>query len=299
MIIWRNKMGWIRNESIIQVGHTVDPNWIHKQPVFGQPPHYKYVLSQGLDSEINWVPTDTEEHYDENMKDDVKRKIIESNGWTKDNIIYKINKQGFRHDGSVRDFFKVEPGGIAYVGDSNFFGIGINQEDVFTHIAHPKELPYINLGCVSSGIETFYRVIKKWVPIVKPRAVFIFHSWANTRKEEYVDTENRFRPNNISGNLTGIQAENLDITTPFDKGFTPIESHITWHKNVEAIKWICHQLKVKVWFSEDRINKGKYNDFFTVYRDMTDFSSRDLMHAGKPWNNKMANHFGEIIHDNI
>ena len=279
----------IREDSVIKLGESgrvIEPDiLLEEMKPFGVP----CFLGRGtwFDTELKWYPRDTEMLYDENMKDDRKRKLLEKNGWNKDSITYKLNKQGFRHDGSVNNFHTVKPGGIAYVGDSNIFGIGNRLEDTFTHLAHPKHLPYINLGCPGAGIDSYYRVVKKWVPVIKPTLLLVFHTWVQTRTEFGDSNGSRFV---VTRNFEDDKFHNFD----------PMDVHIRWHKNIDAIKWICAKAGTKVWVMEEPPNDELYPEFFERYPDMKkDVYSRDLVHAGPEWHKDISKPLEEIIHGNL
>lgn len=268
-------------------GKVIDINSMVNNPIFGMPhPHcYK---SDFFDVDRKWFPRDTEDLFDQNIKIHYHRKKLEDNGWTKDNISYKLNNQSFRHDGTVNDFDKVKSGGVAYVGDSVIFGIGVNLEQTFTYLSHPKELPYLNLGCPGSGVEAYYRVVKKWVPIIKPRLVVVFHTWVQTRTEIANSHKNIFMRYPYKDHLE-------DPLRRYD----PLDVHIRWHKNIDAIKMVCSQVGAKVWVMEEPHQK-QYKDFYYLYSNPSnDHYGRDLGHPGPNWNMSVSKHFKEIINDNL
>lgn len=273
-MLYARTVGMIGNETEDMLNHPYFQYGYHFGPSY-------------FDEEKKWFPMDTEALFDENMLNDRKRKIIQQEGWTKDNISYKLNKQSFRHDGSVPDFFNVSPGGIAYVGDSNYFGVGVNLEDVCTYKAHPKDLPYINLGCPGAGLESYYRVVRKWLPIVKPKLLMVFHTWANSRTEMMT--------------AKGRAYSNL-YSDPNDKfmRFHPLDVMTRWHLNIEAISWTCQSVGAKLWVMEDPKNKQLYPKYFNDYTGMVKSNTaRDCTHAGRQWHDTMAEHLEEILHDNL
>ena len=47
---------------------------------------------------VNWLDTDSQYEYKKNLKNDKKRKLLESLGWTDNNVKYIFNEEGFRSD---------------------------------------------------------------------------------------------------------------------------------------------------------------------------------------------------------
>lgn len=263
-------------------GKVMDIDAMTKDPKFGQP----YDFGNGFTSiDTKWFPRDTIHLFQEHMKVSYKKQQLEKYGWTEDNISYKLNAQSFRHDGTVPDFYNVSSGGIAYVGDSITFGVGLNLEDLFTYRAHPKELPYLNLGCPGGGLESYYRVVKKWVPIIKPKLLCVFHTWVQSRSEYSVKSRIMHYPYNQNGEDTLHR-------------YHPRDVQIRWHKNIEAIKHICHETGTKVWVMEEP--SIKYKRFYKLYANPeNDFNARDLAHPGVYWNSTLVEDFKTIISDNF
>ncbi len=127
-----------------------------------------------------WIPSDMPENYAN------RKEIANVMKWTDDNVKYRINKWGFRHDSD----FEYNPNSIVFVGCSITFGLGVNYDQSFPYyVSKELGLDCINLGQPGVGLQACYRVLKYWLPIIKPKAV-MFYIPDPTRKELYHDEVN-------------------------------------------------------------------------------------------------------------
>ena len=111
----------------------------------------------------NFFATDSEEKWNRN-----EEKLLRM-GYTKDYLKYDLNEQGFRMFKSLTDEFN-DP--IVCIGDSSTFGNGIRFEDIWMNFLK-EEGEIINLGSQGAGFITIYRLLKAWLPVIKPKAVCI------------------------------------------------------------------------------------------------------------------------------
>jgi len=123
------------------------------------------VTSKWKTRENLWCPTDTKENWD-NIKH-----LSEKNGWTENNVSYKLNSYGFRH----HEDFCEDRNALIALGCSNTFGIGVNYEQTWPYyVAKELGMNPINLGQPGGSIQACYRVAAEWVPIIKPNVVMWF-----------------------------------------------------------------------------------------------------------------------------
>jgi len=145
------------------------------------------------------------------------------------------------------------------------------------------------MGCPGHGIEGYYRVVKKWLPIIRPKLLCVFHSWVQTRSEHFISNKNAF----VHHTYQSDQEHTL-------YRFDPLDVQIRWHKNIDAIKWICHQTGTKIWVMEEPPNDKLYENFYKNYRIWgSQKTARDLMHPGTQWNNNLVQDFKKIVNDNL
>jgi len=119
--------------------------------------------------EVNWLDTDSAEQYSANYNDTNKRKLLEKLRWTKHNITYTFNSNGFR----APEFKKNEPN-IVFLGCSFTVGIGLNISDTFSHnVSQSLGLQNYNLGKGGGSNKTAFRVGHHWIPKLKPKIVVL------------------------------------------------------------------------------------------------------------------------------
>ena len=123
------------------------------------------ITSKWKTNESLWCPVDTKENWHK-----IKH-LSEKNGWTENNVSYKLNSYGFRH----HEEFCEDKNGLVALGCSNTFGIGVNYEQTWPYyVAKELGMNPINLGQPGGSIQSCYRVAAEWVPIIKPKVVMWF-----------------------------------------------------------------------------------------------------------------------------
>lgn len=269
-------------------------------------PNMKFAFrNQELPCETEEYPTDTPRHWKRNMQHPVGRKQLEDLKWNTPEgeylyIPYKINKQGYRHDGNVEDFLETT-GGIMYVGDSHTMGIGMPFEETWTYLAHhnnpfAKQHRYLNMGCPGYGIDSYYRMLKYYVPKVKPKLVVISYPWQSTRTEMYHPGYNKWEVqtlNKFGRRFLGLAADPHNDEKPPVELFHTGQCYVRWYKNVDAIKWLCYSNDCEVFFIEEDQGERKLNKIknkFTHRVEEQDLA-RDLVHSGR----KTHTHNGEVL----
>lgn len=114
-------------------------------------------LEPGSDynKKFKWYPSDSEDTFKNNIKDDTGKKLMRKLGWLDDNnipkdIFYNINECGFR----CKNFSTVQNPGIMTLGCSFTFGVGLPIEDTFTQkVADHFDLENFNLSTPGRGLD--------------------------------------------------------------------------------------------------------------------------------------------------
>ena len=229
---------------------------------------------------FNWYSVDNEERFLAN------KSKLKKHGWVQKDgsplpIKYHINRDGFRHDGSHKDYMS---GGVMYIGDSDIFGVGNSLEDTFTYLAHYnsnlKDKPYYNFGLPSMGIETYYRTIEKWIPRINPYALFLFLPWEESRCEIW----NPFKQEYSYIHLNTERKKGKRPTEELMRYFDKEPSHTRLNKNLAAIEWICHTNNTHFLYV-DSLPHDEHH------------SARDLLHHGPDWHNVASTELVEYIND--
>lgn len=128
--------------------------------------------SDGSNHTIHWCGQDTEENYAQNID---RLKEIHKTYFIDTQIDYVLNDYGFRGNWNLED---VQTPGIVALGDSNTFGIGNKQEDLYQDIVGRElNLPVYNFGIQGSNLEVcFSNSIALVKQNIKPKLVIVQHS---------------------------------------------------------------------------------------------------------------------------
>jgi len=259
--------------------------------------------SKHLPVDSNQFTPDTIEHWGKNSLHVIARKNLDKNGWinpdgTIVDIDYFINKQGFRHDGTEIDYMDGHEGGVIYLGDSHTMGVGIPIEDSWTYIAHhlcekTKDLRYINMGCPGYGVDSYYRLLKRYIGDIKPNAVVVSYPWQNTRTETFNVRKNCWEIQTISKSGRQRLKETRTSVSNVDS-FHTAQSYIRWYKNLEAMKWLCHEQGTVLYAVEEEHQFDDDLQLITsefVHQVEDQDFGRDLVHYGR----KTHRHNGEVL----
>jgi hypothetical protein len=117
--------------------------------------------------ELEWLNTDTKEHYEKLIQDPEHRAYFAKLGWDKPGAItYKFNSYGFR-----ADEFDGDPCMVA-LGCSYTVGIGLPDEATWARqTATALGLKCANLSWGGYSADTCYRLAEYWVPELRPKYV--------------------------------------------------------------------------------------------------------------------------------
>lgn len=238
---------------------------------------------------VDWVSSDTKELFLNNLQNPEKRKLLEKLGWTENSIKYRGNDFGFRMDDDFTNIIDDEC--IVYLGCSITFGIGLNLEDTWgwkhwrKHY-QDKNLRYINLSWPGTGADTFYRMLKSWIDILKIKKVYTLGSFFGRR--EIISSTSKstfFRGTtdrtdylvlapwiiNQRGNHYDNESKLLYCYLSDDE-----ELKISYARSWDAICGICMRKNIPLFILDKNYGwKG-------------DLPARDLNHNGPNWHTKLA-----------
>jgi len=246
-------------------------------------------------STLNWLAPDSKSHYNGAIQDPAKKARLEEFGWINTEINYHFNNNGFRYDGrqGSSDFLS-EQGGVLYLGCSTTFGVGVNIEDTWSWKLHhrnekTKKLRYMNFGLPGHGVETYYRILKSYIGIVKPDMVVVTYPWASSRAEifnpnlgEWINIWMSTKFGHLPVLMTDQQEkdpEKMDYLTRLALWSAEV-SMIRYLKHHDAIRWMCHENDTKlVWMT-----MAELATLISALRKKPDWvvdRARDLMHQGR------------------
>lgn len=113
---------------------------------------------------------------------------VEAETYSKD-ITYRFNDNGFRCDYNMSNGLKSMNVNL-FLGCSNTLGIGVNLEETWCYHINASftgTRTMLNMGQGGGSAETCYRLAQHWIPIIKPRAVYMLSPPA-TRREFWLDS---------------------------------------------------------------------------------------------------------------
>ena len=129
------------------------------------------------------------------------------------------------------------------------------------------------------------KLLKFYINDVKPDYVIMSTPWITTRAEVY----------DIHGNW-GVLTPNDDASyAEHQHTFSDQASMIRWVKNLDAIKWLCHDVGAKLYAIEEDMNDVDddlqlINNKYVHQVHENDFA-RDLVHYGR----ETHNHNAEVL----
>lgn len=211
---------------------------------------------------LEWMPTDSKEKYDENLRDPVFVAIADEKGWTKNTpITYAINSQGFRgkdFDSSAKN--------IVALGDSFTIGVGLRENETWPYILGEKlALPVHNIAWGGWSCDTLFRMSRYWIPELCPDLVVML------------------APSSVRLELLTSDTEELTVTSHDDISNNNYLKHwfandsnseLNRIKNIMAIEMICKKLNIRfMCYLQDTEMTGR------LATDPTNVA-RDNMHCG-------------------
>ena len=132
------------------------------------------VYSGFSNSELNWLPMDTEELYQTHLQIPEKRSLLEKYNWLNSKFTYKFNSEGFRS----REFLN-EPA-IAFFGCSFTLGVGLPLETSWPYIVSSRlNLACYNLAIAGSSNDTAFRMAYSRLETIKPKMVIFCQTYSH------------------------------------------------------------------------------------------------------------------------
>jgi hypothetical protein len=204
-----------------------------------------------------WYGSDSKESFDKNLLDPISRAWVVDAGWVENEITYKFNKQGFR---SI-EFDTDISAGMA-LGCSFTQGVGVLQEHSWPSIVSKKiQYPIWNLGIGAGSMDTVFRLLDYWLPILKPK--FVLVACPSKYRIEICNSDGTF--NNF---LPAHTPHGEQLALYKEWIMHEANSDLNFKKNLLAIASLCNQHSIPL--HELSVDK----DF------ISDHKARDLIHPG-------------------
>jgi hypothetical protein len=226
---------------------------------FGQ-----YVANQ----ELEWLPTDTKENFQQLMQESEHREYFGSKGWDQPGAItYKINSYGFRSE----EFDLAAPS-LVSLGCSYTVGIGLPETATWPHlVSQATGLKNYNLAWAGTSADTCFMQAQYWLPVLRPQLVVMV---APPKHRFDLISEDPALPHN-----TYIPSDVLLHTTSADND-TFVKTWFLHDRNAElnssrnrwAVQGLCADLGITC-LTYDA------HEWFAKSREQLEYA-RDHMHAG-------------------
>jgi hypothetical protein len=232
---------------------------------------------------LNWCQTDAEDLFERNIADPVKRAQLEKFGWTRDNISYTFNKDGFRSEE-----FTYEPNdSVLFLGCSITTGIGVDLESSWAYkVANTFGLRRYNLGIGAGSADTCFRLAHHWIPRLRPKYVVMLTPMVG-RMEVVLDEQGivQLLPNSFA------HLDQHKRNEPFYNSWLshPANTELNRLKNVMGVQTICNSIGVPL------VEMSVDDTYFKGKAIILDSDARDLMHPGREWNEYIAQMFIEKL----
>ena len=230
---------------------------------------------------VDWTSSDSKQLFLNKLQNLEKRKRLEKLGWTENSIKYRGNDFGFRMNDDFTNIIDDEC--VVYLGDSITFGIGLNLEDTWgwKH-SQNNNLRYVNLSWPGSGADTFYRMLKSWIDILKIKKVYTLGSYFGRREiiSSTIKSTHWSGDNKTNFLILAHWVQDNERKILYNNLSDDEELKISYARSWDAIRGICMRKDIPL-FILDR----KYKSEIISYGD---FNARDLKHHGPNWHTKLA-----------
>lgn len=236
---------------------------------------------------VNWVPSDEEWRFEENMADPRKRELLEKFGWTKESITYTFNNYGFRSD----EFTDGVHDSIVFLGCSLTMGIGMRLEETWAYrVASSLGLRRYSLGIGGGGPDMCFRLAHHWIPKLRPKYVMMLTPYS-ARTE--IVTENRifqFLPNWPAK----PDDKRKQVFEPYYDAWLshPANADMNGLKCSLGVRSICENFDAEL--IEIPLDLLEIKTLMTA-EGWNSTVARDLNHPGTDWNRAVSEKFLERI----
>jgi hypothetical protein len=224
---------------------------------------------------LEWLPSDTEERYKENIKDPKCREYFAEQGWDQPGAItYKLNSYGYR-----ADEFNGGPYLLA-LGCSNTVGTGLPDSSTWARLtATALGLKCANFGWGGYSADTCYRLAEYWIPKLTPVYVCMLTP-PRYRIELLLNAEFPFE---VFLPGTGSKWYNANDRYFKHWNLNDENARINQRKNVLAVRRLCSDLNIPCTVLDS-------DTYMAQDREIVGYA-RDYSHSGPKVHNVLADKF--------
>lgn len=232
--------------------------------------------------DLEWLPTDTKEHYEELIKDPKHYEYFKQQGWTEPGAItYKINRQGFRSD----EFDNSEC--MIALGCSYTLGTGLPVDTTWPQLVGKSiGLKVANLAWNGFSADSCYRMLRYWIDQLNCKLVCMLTPPTH-RVEVFMDQD--FCPVKYYVPVMTYMPQGMsDHWNPNDVFLNnwfaaPENAIINNEKNRMAIKQLCAERSIPCFIEEASVHMAQSREEIGY--------ARDHFHGGPIIHNRLATGF--------
>lgn len=228
---------------------------------------------------LDWLPTDTEEHFQQLVQNPEFHEYFRSKGWLEPGAItYRINSDGFRSE----EFDTTDS--MVSLGCSYTAGIGLPENTTWPYlVSRAAGLKNYNLAWPGVSADTCFMLASYWLPVLLPKWV-VMAAPPKHRFDLITEDHRASHKTYMPGTESGQANTDKFVRTWF---LNDRNADLNNSRNRLAVQGLCAELGIKCL---------TYNahDWFAKSREEVEYA-RDRMHAG-PLGHRL---FAEKIIDDI
>ena len=227
---------------------------------------------------LDWLPTDTEESFQQLVQNEEYREYFRNKGWLEPGAItYRINSAGFRSEE-----FDPQADSMISLGCSYTFGTGLPEESTWSDlVSQSLGLKNYNLSWPGTSADTCFMLANYWIPVLRPKLVVIAAP-PKHRFDLIVENATHKHETYLPGGEIGQAYTDNFIKTWF---LHDLNADLNNARNRLAVEGLCAR-------SGSPCLTYNAHDWFAKSREEVEYA-RDRMHAG-PLGHKL---FAERILD--
>jgi hypothetical protein len=230
-----------------------------------QPPWHFGMMSKYRHQTLKWLPTDTEESFQQLVQNEEYREYFRSKGWLEpDAITYRINSEGFRSEE-----FDTQASSMISLGCSYTIGIGLPETATWSYlVAQSLGLKNYNLAWAGTSADTCFMLADYWLPVLRPKLV-VMAAPPKHRFDLISEKVDHMHDTYLPASEIGGTDQDGFIKTWF---LNDRNADLNNARNRLAVEGLCARLGI-------RCLTYNAHDWFAKSREEVEYA-RDRMHAG-------------------
>ena len=230
-----------------------------------QPPWHFGMMSKYRHQTLKWLPTDTEESFQQLVQNEEYREYFRNKGWLEpDAITYRINSAGFRSEE-----FDLQANSVISLGCSYTIGIGLPEQSTWSYlVAQALGLKNYNLAWAGTSADTCFMLAEYWLPVLQPKLV-VMAAPPKHRFDLISENVNHNHDTYLPGSEIGQADTDNFIKTWF---LNDRNADLNNARNRLAVEGLCARLGIRC------LTYNAHN-WFAKSREEVEYA-RDRMHAG-------------------